>query len=257
MAAPDPGTDTGQTGAGGGMDWQTPLSAGLGFAYSSVLLLASGLYRLLAWVVVRVPGYLYRALSVVATPLTYPLYYAYRLLLFLLSPLWAIGRVVAGACAWVVGMAIKLKYLYIYFTVAALIGIAAACMVHGTSTVLFLLLRIDRSTAASTSFPSTKANYGASSRKQLQESAAAAATTTTTTAGEYDYDAASDASSTPDDFDTLPELHQGDRPVMTDALCELAFRRAKSTRLSPLRPSRRFRGLLAQTIHEESSESES
>lgn len=48
-----------------------------------------------------------------------------------------------------------------------------------------------------------------------------------------------------------------DRLLATDEMFEEQWRRARSTKMSPIKPSRRFRGLLAQTIHEESSESES
>ncbi|KAH8199813.1 hypothetical protein TruAng_006036 [Truncatella angustata] len=229
------------------VDWQTPLSSTLGLVLTSIGYSLTALYWAVVWlalqVVAKAPAYLYKTVSIVATPLTYPLYYIWRAVAFILSPVWALGRMVSGMGSWVVGVIVKFK-----FSVAALIGIFSACMLYGTSSIVFSLLGISPS-----SHPARRQTQGgpqsSNSRYELQEQSPW---------GDGDeQDRTSSSSSDSDDFP--PRLGQPQRrsnkPVLTNREFEQAYRQAKSTRLSPIKPSRRFRGLLAQTIHEESSES--
>jgi hypothetical protein len=91
------------------MDWQTPLSASLGLLSTA----AVHLFRALAWVLLNVvavvPRYLYRAGAVVATPLTYPLYFLWRTLAFVLSPVWALGSACVGVVSWALELAVRFK----------------------------------------------------------------------------------------------------------------------------------------------------
>ncbi|KAK9416551.1 hypothetical protein SUNI508_09657 [Seiridium unicorne] len=234
------------------LDWQTPLSTTFGLISASFVYLLTGLYWAVSWtalnVVANAPKYVYRAASVLATPLTYPLYYIWRVIAFLLSPIWALWKLFVGIGGLLVGLIIKFKYLYIYFAVAALIGVCSACILQGTSSVLFSLLRIS---------PSAKPASGEYQLRlqdlEYQDQGNEGAPK------EEEYDDQASSSST--DFEHLlsgpGSLHrEGGRSAMTSRLFEQAYRQSRSTRLSPIKPSRRFRGLLAQTIHEESSESE-
>ncbi|KAK9775581.1 hypothetical protein SCAR479_07686 [Seiridium cardinale] len=231
------------------LDWQTPLSATFGLISASFVYLLTGLYWAVSWIALNVVAnaskYVYRAASVLATPLIYPLYYIWRLIAFLLSPIWALWKLFVGIGGLLVGLIIKFKYLYIYFAVAALIGVCSACILHGTSSVLFSLLRIS---------PSAKP---ASGEYQLRLQDLEYQDQGNPKEEEYE----DQASSSSTDFEHLlsgpGSLHrEGGRSAMTNRLFEQAYRQSRSTRLSPIKPSRRFRGLLAQTIHEESSESE-
>jgi hypothetical protein len=147
------------------------------------------------------------------------------------------------------------------FTLATLVGILAACLLHGTSNVVFLILGIDHESAKVREAKSLLAEaelQQAASKKSKGKGRVRRA--------RYEYDEDDDAAMTPsstesssggfEDLGLTPLRHQGDKPVLTPAMCEEIYRRSKSTRLSPIRPSRRFRTLLAQTIHEETSESD-
>ncbi|KAI5862864.1 hypothetical protein GGS23DRAFT_72237 [Durotheca rogersii] len=81
----------------------------------------------------------------VTIPLHYPIYYLLALVTFLLSPIWYMFRVVLSVASTAVGLVVRLKYLYIYLACAAIIGICAGCMLHGTSSFIFVLLGIDAS----------------------------------------------------------------------------------------------------------------
>ncbi|ETS77067.1 hypothetical protein PFICI_10941 [Pestalotiopsis fici W106-1] len=245
------------------MDWQTPLSASLGLLSTAAVHLFAALYWALAWislnVVAIIPTYLYRAVAVIATPLTYPLYYLWRLVAFILSPFWVLCSACVGTVSWALDLAVRFKYLYIFFATAALVGILTACLLHGTSNLIFSLLNIAPSSSSSSYSRSSSSYEKAQLRLQVMDPLEGG--------GDY-YDSApkeeedddGDASSSSTDFDNLlsepaSRRIRADHPV-NNKLLEQAYRQARSTRLSPIKPSRRFRGLLAQTIHEESSESE-
>ncbi|KAF3022986.1 hypothetical protein E8E14_010126 [Neopestalotiopsis sp. 37M] len=245
------------------MDWQTPLSASLGLLSTA----AVHLFRALAWVLLNVvavvPRYLYRAGAVVATPLTYPLYFLWRTLAFVLSPVWALGSACVGVVSWALELAVRFKYLYIFFATAALVGILTACVLHGTSNLLFTLLNIAPGSSSSSSYQYSRSSSSYQDKKaqmRLQDMDAGGGGDYYESAPkEEEYDDG-DASSSSTDFDNLlsepaSRRIRSDHPL-NNKLLEQAYRQARSTRLSPIRPSRRFRGLLAQTIHEESSESE-
>lgn len=95
------------------IDWQTPLSTTFGLLSASVVYLVTALYWSATWVVLNVvasaPRYVVRAASVIATPLTYPLYYLWRAVAFLLSPIWALGRMIAGTGSLIIALIVKFK----------------------------------------------------------------------------------------------------------------------------------------------------
>jgi hypothetical protein len=95
------------------IDWQTPLSTTFGLVAATVAYILTGLYWVLSWVVLNVvanaPRYVYRVASLLATPLTYPLYYIWRLVAFLLSPIWVLGKMSLGLGSWALGLAARFK----------------------------------------------------------------------------------------------------------------------------------------------------
>lgn len=189
-------------------------------------------------------SYLYPALKfifklcyIVTIPLHYPIYYLLALVVFLLSPIWYILHSISGAALAVVGLVAKLKYLYIYLACAAIIGICAGFMLKGTSSFIFVSLGIDTSS------------------QKLKE-----------------YRRRSQPSPVDDDQDFF-EPESGTRSEDSSnrlSIPSIASRRARIKRenkddayemfekqwkllRSSEKPKRRRRGLLFQTIHEESS----
>lgn len=94
-------------------DWQTPLSTTLGIISASTVYLITGLYWLVSWIVLNVvanaPRYTYRAVSLFATPLIYPLHYLWSVVAFFLSPFWALGRMSVALSAWALDLAVRYK----------------------------------------------------------------------------------------------------------------------------------------------------
>ncbi|KAK6205702.1 serine/threonine protein kinase, CMGC, CDC2/CDK subfamily [Pestalotiopsis sp. IQ-011] len=230
-------------------DWQTPLSAALGLLATGAVHIFAALSWVLHRAVVPLSALLYRAAAAVAATLTYPLYFVWRLLAFLLSPFWALGSALVGTLSWAVELAFRFK-----FATAALVGILTACVVHGTSNILFSILNIAPS--------SSSAEYDEKTRMRRLQVVDQSGAEYYESAPKEEYDDGGDASSSSStDFENLlsepaSRRFQAGQPMMNTKSIEQAYRQARSTRLSPIKPSRRFRGLLAQTIHEESSESE-
>ncbi|KAI0144795.1 hypothetical protein BJ166DRAFT_539065, partial [Pestalotiopsis sp. NC0098] len=234
-------------------DWQTPLSAAVGLLATGAVHIFAALSWVLHRAVVPLSVLLYRAAAAAAAILTYPLYFVWRLLAFLLSPFWALGSALVGTASWAVELAFRFKYLYIYFATAALVGILTACVLHGTSNILFSILNIAPS--------SSSAEYDEKARMRRLQVVDQSGGEYYESAPKEEYDDDGDASSSSStDFENLlsepaSRRLQAGQPMMNTKSIEQAYRQARSTRLSPIKPSRRFRGLLAQTIHEESSES--
>ncbi|KAI0595632.1 hypothetical protein F4775DRAFT_568345 [Biscogniauxia sp. FL1348] len=109
------------------MDWLTPLQT-------------TGVYLIAATRLLALMAYY------VTIPLHYPIYYTYALVAFLLSPFRYVFHTFLGLASFVVGLVARLKYLYLYFACAAFIGICAGCMLHGTSSFIFVLLGMDSAT---------------------------------------------------------------------------------------------------------------
>ncbi|KAI0129965.1 hypothetical protein BJ170DRAFT_593506 [Xylariales sp. AK1849] len=232
-------------------DWLSPMrvvGAGVAWFFAVIFL---GAYQVLSslfsFLARCLPTYIYNFLHFITIPVVYPIWYISKgllgLLAFVLSPVWVLLKAFAGAGSWVVGVLQRLQYLYIYFAIAAIIGIAAACMVHGTSSVIFMVLGITQ--------PSSKS--GRLSRPQQQQLPAPVGRADEDDDGE-DGEEGDDpeSSSTAQSFWDPPTDVDPHRRPYTQRMNEDRWRQAKSTLLSPVKPSRRSRGLLAQTIHEES-----
>ncbi|KAI1505889.1 hypothetical protein F5X99DRAFT_174353 [Biscogniauxia marginata] len=254
------------------MEWLAPLqSAG------TFLIAASRL-------VARVAYY-------VTIPLHYPVYYAYALVAFLLSPFLYMFYMVLGAASFVMGLVARLKYLYLYLACAAIIGICAGCMLHGTSSFLFVLLGVDSATQQQRQrlrlaerrqhkqqqqqrlppldeadedgveeedddedegqldeFGDSNSNFsGESSVRQYSSSLSSGRAGKQKSRGDP---LLSDKPS-----GRSRRMGGGAEDPRLDAAAELFENRWKLLRSSE-KPRRRRRGLLAQTIHEESSESD-
>ncbi|KAI8965629.1 hypothetical protein F5Y11DRAFT_275533 [Daldinia sp. FL1419] len=175
---------------------------------------------------------------IVTIPLRYPIYYLFTLVVFLLSPFWHMLHSISSTTLAVVDLIAKLKYLYIYFAYAAIIGICAGCLLYGASSLMFVTLGVDASQDQDSDYYRK--------RKSLPS---------------YDEDQAS--------YEPDSGTRSGDSSGRISASGS-ALRRAKSKQhvkdetheiferqwkilRSPGKPKRRRRGLLSQTIHEESS----
>ncbi|XXH00236.1 putative tRNA threonylcarbamoyladenosine biosynthesis protein kae1 [Hypoxylon texense] len=134
----------------------------------------------------------------------------------------------------VAGLVAKLK-----LACAALIGIVAGCMLHGTSSVIFVLLGVDASSQK------RRSEQGGSELPPLEDE-------------EQDYDdldsgvRSGDSSSwvSTSSLTSAPRPSKSKRPK--DGAQDMLEKQWKLLRSSE-KPKRRRRGLLAQTIHEESS----
>lgn len=71
--------------------------------------LLAGVFRLLVWSVTVAPVHVYRAASVLATPLTFPLYYVFRAVVFLLSPVTLVVSSVARTGSWLIDVAARTR----------------------------------------------------------------------------------------------------------------------------------------------------
>ncbi|KAI0119629.1 hypothetical protein F4814DRAFT_412783 [Daldinia grandis] len=175
---------------------------------------------------------------IVTIPLHYPIYYLFTLVVFLLSPFWYILHSISSTTVAIVGLAAKLKHLYIYLACAAIIGICAGCALYGTSSLIFVTLGVDAS-------QDRDASYLRKGKLPLS----------------YDDDQESH------ELDSGPHSGDGSSKLSTassasrrvkskqqakDSINEIFERQWKLLRFSG-KPKRRRRGLLSQTIHEESS----
>ncbi|KAI1377324.1 hypothetical protein F4677DRAFT_52923 [Hypoxylon crocopeplum] len=172
---------------------------------------------------------------IVTIPLYYPVYYLLALVAFLLSPIWYTLRAVSSTAVAVVALATKLKYIYIYVACAAIIGICVGCILHETSSFIFVLLGV-----------------GAPQKREL------------------DHRRSKLPHLDEEEFDDLGSTTQSEDSSSILSMANIISRRGKSKQgtnddvydlfekqwklvRSPEKPRKRRRGLLAQTIHEESS----
>ncbi|RYP29898.1 hypothetical protein DL767_006497 [Monosporascus sp. MG133] len=200
----------------------------------------------------------------VTIPLHYPLYYALALVAFLLSPVWYMFNTIASVTLLLVDFVTRLKYLYVYFACAALIGVLAGCVLHGTSSFIFVLLGIDSSSQQN---QQQQAEEGERRHRRQQ--------------GLGGFDEEDDLEEEEDGEEQSIEmssgLWSGDSSTTMGMPSSVSSRRrtARGTEREPVldhrglldsqwkllrateKPRRRRRGLLSQTIHEESSESDS
>ncbi|CAJ2507493.1 Uu.00g086790.m01.CDS01 [Anthostomella pinea] len=232
--------------------------------------------------------FLVRLVYLLTIPLHYPVYYIWALVSFLLSPVRALFNAVLGSLAFAVNMVARLKYLCIYLAFAAMIGICAGCALHRTSSFIYVLLGIDTTTSQKKQkrrqlqqdtlspqgsqrlLPSSTNDYDYADEEDLYL--------------EEDYEGEEEGEGE-DSFKTTTysDGSSSGRPSLT--LTSANLRRFKQTRRdvdyhanarkkpadanngdlfenqwkmlrSSEKPRRRRRGLLSQTIHEESSESD-
>ncbi|RYP23499.1 hypothetical protein DL765_001013 [Monosporascus sp. GIB2] len=200
----------------------------------------------------------------VTIPLHYPLYYALALVAFLLSPVWYMFSAIASVTLLVVDFFARLKYLYVYFACAGLIGVFAGCVLHGTSSFIFVLLGID-----------------SSSQQEQQQQAEERERRRRRQQGLGGFDEEGDLEEEEDGEELSIEMSSGlwsgdsSTTMGTPSSASSQRRPARGAEKAPAldhralldsqwkllraaeKPRRRRRGLLSQTIHEESSESDS
>ncbi|KAI0472052.1 hypothetical protein GGR56DRAFT_104936 [Xylariaceae sp. FL0804] len=237
---------------------------------------ALALLRLLAHVV-----------YVLTWPLRYPLYGAYALVAFVLSPLRSMFGVAVGGCALVVNAVQRLKYLYVYIACAAIIGICAGFVLHGTSSYIFVLLGVDASSRRAAAAV-VAAESEDEQRRQQQQRRALGATDDDEELAELEEEDEEEEKSGLSGLSSLATTTGGDNSSSSSRLSWSSAGPPGSRRFRPgggksnnssggggqqprasdmldsqwklLRsadkPRRRRRGLLSQTIHEESSESD-
>ncbi|KAI0379989.1 hypothetical protein F5Y04DRAFT_111917 [Hypomontagnella monticulosa] len=189
-------------------------------------------------------SYLYPALKlilklcyIVTIPLHYPIYYLLALVVFLLSPIWYILHSIWRVALAVVGLVTKLKYLYIYLACAAIIGICAGFILRGTSSFIFVSLGID---------PTSQKVKEYDQRTKLPP-----------TDDDQDFYEPESGTRSEDSSSRLSIPGMSSRRARIkretkDDAYEMFEKQWKLLR-STEKPRRRRRGLLSQTIHEESS----
>ncbi|KAI1331945.1 hypothetical protein F5Y16DRAFT_209744 [Xylariaceae sp. FL0255] len=106
------------------MSWATFLQTAGSLALSPLKLLGSLLY-------------------ILSTPLRWFLYNLYAVIAFLFSPALFMINLGIGTVSYTVDLVIRLKYIYIYLACAAFIGLCAGALLHGTSSFIFILLGVD------------------------------------------------------------------------------------------------------------------
>ncbi|KAI1754454.1 hypothetical protein F4782DRAFT_31714 [Xylaria castorea] len=176
-----------------------------------------------------------RLLYVLLMPLRWCLRYIFAAIDFLLSPIWAILSLSLRTMSFTINLITRFKYLYIYLACATIIGICAGCMLHGTSSFIFVLLGMDT----------------ASERQKLRNQQRQRLLYTSRSSAEKEdkeYYEESSSSASWRQFDKRQHVAKVDPN-------DLFEKRWKLLR-TPEQPRRRRKGLLAQTIHEESSESD-
>ncbi|KAI1214973.1 uncharacterized protein F4807DRAFT_455422 [Annulohypoxylon truncatum] len=200
------------------MDWLAPLQTfGTSYLYPALKLLSRMCY-------------------LVTIPLHYPIYYLLSLVVFLLSPIWHMLHAVSNAGLAVVGLFPKLKYLYIYLACAAVLGICAGCVLHGMSSFIFVSLGVDSSQDQDSDY--RRSNLAAFGDDELDFDITESGTR-------------SEGSSSILSGPNVPTRRAKPKQGKDD---EYEFFEKQWNQLrSPNKPMRRRRGLLSQTIHEESS----
>ncbi|ORY71269.1 uncharacterized protein BCR38DRAFT_6932 [Pseudomassariella vexata] len=182
-------------------------------------------------------------------PIHYPIYYTFAFVVFLFSPIWYMAQLFLGAGLFVANLIARLKYLYIYFACAAVIGICAGAMLHGSTSMLFILLGVHPSQK-----PATQPPPPAPPQEEPSTEQESGAYSGADSSGLISSESPSFRRKGKDAY--RHDMTERER----DALYENKWRQSGSSRappIPPIKPRRKFRGLLAQTIHEESSESES
>ncbi|KAI1365368.1 hypothetical protein F5Y08DRAFT_179416 [Xylaria arbuscula] len=176
-----------------------------------------------------------RLLYTLSTPLRWPLYYIYATINYLLSPVWAIANLGVRAAAYAVDLVASFKYLYIYLACAIIIGSCAGCVLHSTFSFIAILFGWD----------------GASERRKRRDQQYLESRHPSAIAHEDDENEYNDDSS------SSPKWQRSDTKESPGELDpnELFEKQWKLVR-RPIQPGRRRKGLLGQTIHEESSESD-
>ncbi|KAL7625482.1 hypothetical protein AAE478_004702 [Parahypoxylon ruwenzoriense] len=201
------------------MDWLTRLQTfGTSFLYPALKLVLKLCY-------------------IVTIPLYYPIYYLLALVTFLLSPILYMFHVLLSIAFAVVGLVAKLKYLYIYLACAAIIGVCAGCMLHGTSRFVFVLLG---------------ANTSHRQNSRQQRSKLPPLDDDDWNFDEPESRTQSEGSSSRLSIGSMPSQYAKPKKETEDATYE-SFQKQWKWLKSSEKPKRRRRGLLSQTIHEESS----
>ncbi|KAI0547265.1 hypothetical protein F4679DRAFT_586660 [Xylaria curta] len=199
------------------MNWATSLKAAGALGLSTLQLLARLLYVLL-------------------TPLRWCLQYLYASVVFLLSPVRVLLSLGLGSLSFIINLITRLKYLYIYLACAAIIGICAGCMLHGTSSFIFVLLGMDTASERQKWRDQQRQRFSYASRSSVEKEDR-----------EYYEESSSSAS-----WGQLERRQHVAAKVDPNDLFEKRWKLLRT----PEQPRRRRKGLLAQTIHEESSESD-
>ncbi|KAI1075265.1 hypothetical protein F5B20DRAFT_393892 [Whalleya microplaca] len=204
------------------MDWLASLrTVGL-FLYSALILILKLCY-------------------ILAIPLYYPIYYCLSCLAFLLSPFLYMFNVLSTVPYAVVSLVVRLKYLYIYLACAAIIGICAGCMLYGTSSSIFVLLGVDASQQRGLQ---RRKDRTLPLKVEGHES------------DELDSGAGSGDSSSRLSLPSITSQRAKSRKEMSNMDANEQFEKQWKLLRSSEKPRRRRKGLLSQTIHEESSESD-
>ncbi|TRX95310.1 hypothetical protein FHL15_003641 [Xylaria flabelliformis] len=194
------------------MSWATSLKAAGALGLSTLQLLARLLYVLL-------------------TPIRWCLQYFYASIVFLLSPIRVILSLGLGTVSFIINLIARLK-----LACATIIGICAGCMLHGTSSFLFVLLGMDTASERQRWRDQQRQRFLYTSRSSVEKEDK-----------EYYEESSSSAS-----WRQLERRQHVAAKVDPNDLFEKRWKLLRT----PEQPRRRRKGLLAQTIHEESSESD-
>ncbi|KAI0969758.1 hypothetical protein F4678DRAFT_463089 [Xylaria arbuscula] len=174
-----------------------------------------------------------RLLYMLSTPLRWPLYYIYASIVFLLSPIWVAFSFGLGAASYAINLMASLK-----IACATMIGVCAGFALHGTSSFLFVLLEIDTPTRQREPRGQQHQNSTHMYQSSFDEE------------GGKGYDEGSTSS---------PSWKRSDgrqNATTTGINPNDLFEKQWKIVRSPMHSRRRRKGLLGQTIHEESSESD-
>ncbi|RYP73269.1 hypothetical protein DL771_003698 [Monosporascus sp. 5C6A] len=200
----------------------------------------------------------------VTIPLHYPLYYALALAAFLLSPVWYMFSAVASVTLLLVDFAARLKaqYLYVYFACAALIGVLAGCVLHGTSSFIFVLLGIDSSSEQKQQQQAEERERrrrrqlglgGFDEEEDVEEEEYGEEQSIEMSSGLWSGDSSTTMGMPSSVSSRRRPARAAEKEPALDhrGLLESQWKLLRATD----KPRRRRKGLLSQTIHEESSES--
>ncbi|KAI0503356.1 hypothetical protein F5B22DRAFT_552480 [Xylaria bambusicola] len=162
-------------------------------------------------------------LYMLSIPLRWPLYYVYASIVFLLSPIWVIASLGLRTASFAINLVARLKYLYVYLACAVFIGACVGFLLYGASNFMFVLLGWDAASERQSFLV----------REQVKEN-------------EYDNESSSSV-----------ERQRSDKGGgLVDINPNDLFEKQWKLVRTPVQPRRRRKGLLGQTIMEESSESE-